>query len=117
MATLLEDINTYSDWIIKIERPIVDSKKLHRKEKKEKKKEKKLKKEKKSLEQKYSTTKTVSYESEQLEKSCLTEEYEQPQVGYLSDGSQNSKKRRRETSPAVVESQIKGLCFVSSRIR
>nr|AAM67340.1 unknown [Arabidopsis thaliana] len=104
------------EWT-KIERPIVDSKKLHRKEKKEKKKEKKLKKEKKSLEQKYSTTKTVSYESEQLEKSCLTEEYEQPRVGYLSDCSQNSKKRRRETSPAVVESQIKATPVAGKPLR
>lgn len=83
---------------------------MHRKEKKEK---KKLKEVKKSLEQQYSPTKTVSDESEQLEKSCLTEEHELlHSVGYLSDGSQNSKKRIRETSPAVVESQIKGLCFL-----
>jgi len=91
----------------KIESQIVDSKKAHRKEKKEKKREKKLKNE-KSLKKKFiSTTKQVSDESEQLEKSCLTDENEQhQQVGYLSDGSQNSNKRRREASPAV-ESNIK----------
>lgn len=47
----------------------------------------------------------MSDESEQLEKSCLTDEHEHEQhhqVGYLSDGSQNSNKRRRE---------VKGLCF------
>ncbi|EFH69348.1 hypothetical protein ARALYDRAFT_472236 [Arabidopsis lyrata subsp. lyrata] len=99
----------------KIERQIVDSKKVHRKEKKEK---KKLKEVKKSLEQQYSPTKTVSDESEQLEKSCLTEEHELlHSVGYLSDGSQNSKKRIRETSPAVVESQIKATPVAGKPLR
>lgn len=78
---------------------------MHRKEKKEKKKQKK---EKSLKKQQYFPTKQISDQSEQLEKSCLTEEVH---VGYLSDGSQNSKKRSREASP-VVESQIKGL-FVS----
>ncbi|CAH2036751.1 unnamed protein product [Thlaspi arvense] len=87
----------------KIERQIVDSKKVHRKEKKGKKREKKQTNE-ISLTLQYVTpsSKQVSDESEQLEKSCLTEEHH---VGYLSDGSQNSKKRRREASP-VVESNV-----------
>ncbi|XP_010459692.1 PREDICTED: DNA ligase 1 [Camelina sativa] len=124
----------------KIEREIV-SQKVHRKEKKEKtkdKKEKKVKDEKKSLklyfpakqvsdeseqlEKKslklYIPAKQVSDESEQLEKSCLTEEHEQlHQIGYLSDGSQNSKKRSRETSPAVVESQIKAAPVAGNPLR
>lgn len=90
----------------------MDRKEKNRNEKNRKEKKKKQKKE-KSLKLHYYTTKQlVSDESEQLEKSCLTEEHEQQlhQVGYLSDGSQNSKKRRREASPAV-ESHIKGLCF------
>lgn len=67
----------------------------------------------KSVEQLYLPTKHVCDESDQLEKSCLTEEHEQHHhVGYLSDGSQNSRKRRREASPAV-ESDIKGL-FLNS---
>ncbi|XP_023645246.1 uncharacterized protein LOC17896984 isoform X2 [Capsella rubella] len=103
----------------KIERQIV-SEKVHRKEKKEKKKDKKPKKEKKSPKLEYISakqvsddSKQVSDESEQLEKSCLTEEH----VGYLSDGSQNSKKRRRETSPAVVESQIKATPVAGKPLR
>lgn len=46
------------------------------------------------------------------EKSGVTEELEGPQnqLGYLSDGSQNSKKRKRDVSPPAVESVIKGLC-------
>ncbi|VVA91952.1 unnamed protein product [Arabis nemorensis] len=64
------------------------------------------------------STKQVSDESEQLEKSCLTEENEQQlnQVGYLSDGSQNSKKRRREASPAV-ESHIKATHVAGNPLR
>lgn len=52
----------------------------------------------------------MSDESE-LEKSGLTEELERPQNlrGYDSDGSQNSKKRKREDSPPAVESLVKGL--------
>ncbi|XP_010477240.1 PREDICTED: protein FAM133 isoform X1 [Camelina sativa] len=116
----------------KIERQIV-SQKVHRKEKKEKtkdkkekkekkektkdKKEKKVENEKKSLKL-YIPVKQVSDESEQLEKSCLTEEHEQlHQIGYLSDGSQNSKKRSRETSPAVVESQIKATPVAGNPLR
>ncbi|CAH8385514.1 unnamed protein product [Eruca vesicaria subsp. sativa] len=84
----------------KIERQIVSSKKVHRKEK-ERKIEKKLKNE-KTIEHIYLPTKQLSDESDHLEGSCLTDE----PVEYLSDGSQNSKKRRREASP-VVESNIK----------
>lgn len=73
---------------------------MHRKEK-----DKKKIKNEKSIKQLYLPTKKVSDEGEQLEKSCLTEEHHN--VGYLSDdGSQNSKKRRREASPSV-ESNIK----------
>ena len=81
---------------------------MHPKEKKERKKDKKQKNE-KTIEHVYLPTKQVSDESEQLEKSCLTEEHEK----YLSDGSQSSKKRRREASPSV-ESNIKGLCLFLS---
>lgn len=70
----------------------------------------------KSIKQLYLPTKKVSDEAEQLEKSCLTEEHEQHiNVGYLSDdGSQNSKKRRREASPSV-ESNIKATTPVAGR--
>lgn len=82
---------------------------MRRKEKKEKKEKKQKIKEKSLKKLQYYPTKQVSDESEQLERSCLTEEHEQlHHVGYLSDGSQNSKKRRREASPAV-ESHVKGL--------
>lgn len=58
------------------------------------------------------SSKKMSDESDQLEKSGLTEELEEPQnqLGYLSDGSQNSKKRKRDDSSPAVESLIKGLC-------
>lgn len=51
-------------------------------------------------------------ESEQLERSCLTEEHDK----YLSDGSQDSKKRRREASPAV-ESNIKATPVTGNPLR
>ncbi|KAL0699747.1 hypothetical protein Bca4012_055869 [Brassica carinata] len=87
-----------------IERQVVPCNKVHRKEKKERKKEKKHKNV-KSIKQLYLPTKNLCDESEQLERSCLTEEcVNHHHVGYLSDGSQNSKKRRREASPVVVES-------------
>ncbi|KAF2546936.1 hypothetical protein F2Q70_00020213 [Brassica cretica] len=95
----------------KIERQIVTSKKVHRKEKKERKKDKKQKNE-KTIEHVYLPTKQVSDESEQLEKSCLTEEHEK----YLSDGSQSSKKRRREASPSV-ESSIKATPVTGNPLR
>ncbi|ESQ34788.1 hypothetical protein EUTSA_v10008464mg [Eutrema salsugineum] len=97
----------------KIERQIAPSIKVHRKEKKEKKREKKLKNE-KSKQQYFPSTKQVSDESEQHEKSCLTEEHHL--VGYLSDGSQNSKKRRREASP-VVDSNIKATPVAGNPLR
>ncbi|KAL1199215.1 hypothetical protein V5N11_005209 [Cardamine amara subsp. amara] len=92
---------------------IVDTKKVHRKEKKEKRKDKKLKKERSLKKQLYFSTKQVSDESEQVEKSCLTVE---AHVGYLSDGSQNSKKRSRVASP-VVESQIKATTVAGNPLR
>ncbi|CAN8292295.1 unnamed protein product [Cochlearia groenlandica] len=99
----------------KIERQVVASRKTHRKENKEKKKKQKFE---KSLQVQYfSSAKHVSDESEQLEKSCLTEEHEQHvHVCYLSDGSKTSKKRRLETYP-VVDSILKGLSGNPLRIR
>lgn len=100
-------------WL-KIERIKFDSKTAHRKEKKEKKERREHKKEKheksKSHKKRSLSSKKVSDESE-LEKSGLTEELERPQNlrGYDSDGSQNSKKRKREDSPPAVESLVKGL--------
>ncbi|KAG2321126.1 hypothetical protein Bca52824_014339 [Brassica carinata] len=86
------------------ERQVVPCNKVHRKEKKERKKEKKHKNV-KSIKQLYLPIKQVCDDSEQLERSCLTEEcVNHHHVGYLSDGSQNSKKRRRKASPVVVES-------------
>ncbi|CAF1982640.1 BnaC07g14800D [Brassica napus] len=101
-----------------IERQVVPSNKVHRKEKeKEERKKEKKHKNVKSVEQLYLPTKQVCDESEQLEKSCLTEEHEQHHhVGYLSDGSQNSRKRRREASPAV-ESDIKATPVVGKPLR
>ncbi|XP_009149500.1 uncharacterized protein LOC103872811 isoform X1 [Brassica rapa] len=97
----------------KIERQIVTSKKVHRKEKKDIKKEKKQKQtNEKTIEHLYLPTKQVSDESEQLEKSCLTEEHEK----YLSDGSQSSKKRRRDASPSV-ESNIKATPVTGNPLR
>lgn len=89
----------------------MDTKKVHRKEKKERKKEKKQKKEKSLEKLQYFPTKQVS--DEEVEKSCLTEEVH---VGYLSDGSQNSKKRSREASP-VVESLIKATSVAGNPLR
>ncbi|KFK44135.1 hypothetical protein AALP_AA1G219800 [Arabis alpina] len=96
---------------------IVSSKKVHRKEKR---KEKKQKIEKSLKLQYYPTKQQVTDESEQLEKSCLTEENEQQlhSVGYLSDGSQNSKKRiREEASPAVESSNIKATHVAGNPLR
>ncbi|KAF8053651.1 hypothetical protein N665_1387s0009 [Sinapis alba] len=93
----------------KIERPILASKKVHSKEKKERKKQKNEK----TIEHLYLPTKQVCDESEQqLERSCLTEEHEK----YLSDGSQDSKKRRREASPAV-DSNIKATPVTGNPLR
>ncbi|KAJ0237511.1 DNA ligase-like protein [Hirschfeldia incana] len=108
--------------IIKIiERLVVPSNKVHRKEKKEKSKKEKKHKNVKSIKQLYPPTEKVSDESEQLERSCLTEEnVSQHNVGYLSDGSQNSKKRRREASPAPAadgQSNIKATPVVSKPLR
>ncbi|CAN8234530.1 unnamed protein product [Cochlearia groenlandica] len=100
----------------KLERIALDSKTLRRNENKEKKERRKLKKEKKKLthSSKLVTTKIVSDDSDQLEKSGLTEELEETHnnLGYLSDGSQTSKKRRRVDStppPPVVQSSVKAV--------
>ncbi|CAH8258293.1 unnamed protein product [Arabidopsis lyrata] len=104
----------------KHERITLDSKKAHRIEKKEKRIEKigtKLpKSHKHSIKAAdnhhklvFLPSKKVSDESDQHEKSGLTEEHEEPQnhLGYLSDGSQNSKKRNRDNSPPAFDSLIK----------
>ncbi|KAJ0257441.1 DNA ligase-like protein [Hirschfeldia incana] len=96
----------------KIEIPITASKKVHRKEKKERKREKKQKNE-KTIEHLYLPTKLVCDESEQLERSCLTDEHDK----YLSDGSQDSKKRRREASPAVESNNIKATHVTGNPLR
>lgn len=53
------------------------------------------------------------------EKSGVTEELEGPQnqLGYLSDGSQNSKKRKRDVSPPAVESVIKAAPVAGKPLR
>ncbi|CAH8391005.1 unnamed protein product [Eruca vesicaria subsp. sativa] len=97
-----------------IERQVAPTNKVHRKEKKERKKEKKHKNV-KSIEQLYLPIKKVCDESEQLEKSCLTEEHHH--VGYLSDGSQNSRKRRREEASTAVESNNQATPVVGKPLR
>lgn len=117
----MESKTLYSNGL-KHERITLDSKKAHRIEKKEKRIEKigtKLpKSHKHSIKAAdnhhklvFLPSKKVSDESDQHEKSGLTEEHEEPQNhhGYLSDGSQNSKKRNRDGSPPTVDSLIKGL--------
>lgn len=130
---VLKDVESktlYSNGL-KLKRITLDSKKAHRiekKEKKEKRKEKKETKREKSHKHSIKATdnhhkliflpsKKVSDESDSLEKSGLTDELEEPQkhLGYLSDGSQNSKKRIRDDSPPAVESLIKGLYLFLSR--
>ncbi|KAG2254412.1 hypothetical protein Bca4012_057992 [Brassica carinata] len=102
----------------KIERIVIDSKTALRKEKQEK-KERRKHKEKREKSHKHSSKKTDDVHQKLLcpstespgvsEKSGVTEELEGPQnqLGYLSDGSQNSKKRKRDGSPPAVESLIK----------
>ena len=85
---------------------------MGRKEKKERKREKKLKNE-KTIEHLYLPAKQVCDESEQLERSCLTEEHDK----YLSDGSQDSKKRGREASPAVESNNIKATPVTGNPLR
>ncbi|XP_010419219.1 PREDICTED: uncharacterized protein LOC104704909, partial [Camelina sativa] len=113
----------------KLERITLDSiNPLHRIEKKEKKRtHKKETKEEKSHKAssreahklQILSSKKVSDESDQLEKSGLTEELEASQNhhGYLSDGSQNSKKRNREDSPPPVESLIKAAPVAGNPLR
>ncbi|KAG7590277.1 hypothetical protein ISN44_As07g024600 [Arabidopsis suecica] len=117
----------------KLKRITLDSKKAHRIEKKEK-KEKRIEKieTKRPKSQKHSIkavdnhhklvflpSKKVSDESVQLEKSGLTEELEEPQnhLGYLSDGSHNSKKRNRDGSPPAVDSLIKATPVAGKPLR
>ncbi|XVE56189.1 hypothetical protein DITRI_Ditri03aG0217800 [Diplodiscus trichospermus] len=83
--------------VIKLERekavPKVEEKIHKRREKKEKKKEKKERDGKKLKKLDYALS---GCKDDQLEKSDLTEEHEPP-VCYISDGSHNSNKRKRET--------------------
>lgn len=87
---------------IKLEREKVLPKaeqKIHKKrEKQEKKKEKKEKEKTQGLNKrsKKLDDRLNGFQDEQLENSDLTEEYE-PAVCYISDGSQSSNKRKRET--------------------
>ncbi|CAA7042573.1 unnamed protein product [Microthlaspi erraticum] len=98
----------------KIERIKTDSKSAHRKEKKEERR--KHKKEKHEKSKSKSHNHSVSNESE-LEKSGLTEELPQNLHGYDSDGSQNSKKRKRDNSPPAVESLVKAAPVAGKPLR
>ncbi|ESQ27545.1 hypothetical protein EUTSA_v10019693mg, partial [Eutrema salsugineum] len=115
-----------------LKRILNDSKTACRKEKKEKKERRKHKKEKHEKSHKHSSSKAddvhkkqffpskkVSDESDQLERSDLTEELEGPQnqLGYLSDGSHNSKKRKLDDSPPAVESSIKAAPVAGNPLR
>ncbi|MBA0733972.1 hypothetical protein Gogos_017933 [Gossypium gossypioides] len=87
---------------IKLEREKVLPKteqKLHKKREKEKKKERKEKDKTQGAIKKLKKLDDVlyAYKDDQLERSDLTEEHEPP-VCYISDGSQNSHKRKRETA-------------------
>ncbi|EOA35486.1 hypothetical protein CARUB_v10020695mg [Capsella rubella] len=129
----------------KLERITIDSinpLRIEKKEKKEKREHKKVKEKKerrehekvKNLEKSHKhsskkahdthkqqilSSKKVSDESDELEKSGLTQELEEPQthLGYLSDGSQNSKKRNRDDSPPPVESLIKAARVAGNPLR
>ncbi|XWS14439.1 hypothetical protein CRYUN_Cryun35bG0009500 [Craigia yunnanensis] len=87
---------------IKLERekvvPKVEEKILKKREKEEKKKERKEKEKTQGLIKKFKKLDDIlsGFKDDQLEKSDLTEEQEPP-VCYISDGSQNSNKRKRET--------------------
>ena len=95
--------------ILKIARIVNDSKTSLPKEKKDKER-RKQKKEKREKSHKHSSKKS-SKSPGVSEKSGVTEELDGPQnhLGYLSDGSQNSNKRKRDCSPPAVESVVKGL--------
>ena len=88
--------------MIKLERekvvPKVEQKIRKKREKEEKKKERKEKEKTQGLIKKFKKLDDVlsGFKDDQLEKSDLTEEQEPP-VCYISDGSQNSNKRKRET--------------------
>ncbi|XP_024630341.1 uncharacterized protein [Medicago truncatula] len=82
-----------------LDTPKKDRKKKNRKEDKNERKEKREKrKREKELKQKDSTTSHANYENEQLERSGITEELEQPvsspQEPYSSDSTQSSKRKR-----------------------
>ncbi|CAE5964275.1 unnamed protein product [Arabidopsis arenosa] len=108
----------------KLERITLLSKKAHRIEKKEKKEKRIVKKEiKREKSHKHSSIKADDSHHkqvfDQLEKSDLTEELDEPQnhLGYLSDGSQNSKKRNRDGSPPAVDSLIKAAPVAGKPLR
>ncbi|KAJ4883869.1 Uncharacterized protein Rs2_33962 [Raphanus sativus] len=114
----------------KIERIVTDSKTKSLKEKKDKKERRKHKKEKREKSHKHSSKKADDdvHKKQQCpsnkspgvsEKSGVTEELEGPQnqLGYLSDGSQNSKKRKRDVSPPAVESVIKAAPVAGKPLR
>ncbi|KAJ0255891.1 Uncharacterized protein HA466_0089340 [Hirschfeldia incana] len=115
----------------KIERIVTDSKSALRKEKQEKKERRKHKKEKREKSShKHSSKKADDGVHKKLlcpsskspgvsEKSGVTEELEGPQnqLGYLSDGSQNSKKRKRDASPPAVESIVKAVPVAGKPLR
>ncbi|RID56172.1 hypothetical protein BRARA_G03388 [Brassica rapa] len=91
----------------KIARIVNDSKTSLPKEKKDKER-RKQKKEKREKSHKHSSKKSTKSPGVS-EKSGVTEELDGPQnhLGYLSDGSQNSNKRKRDCSPPAVESVVK----------
>ncbi|KAF3516132.1 hypothetical protein DY000_02064022, partial [Brassica cretica] len=92
----------------KLARIVNDSKTALPKEKKDKKERRKHKTEKREKSHRHSSKKP-SKSPGVSEKSGVTEELEGPQnhLGYLSDGSLNSNKRKRDCSPPAVESLIK----------
>ncbi|CAH8386269.1 unnamed protein product [Eruca vesicaria subsp. sativa] len=110
----------------KLERIVIDSKTASLKKDK---KERKHRKEKREKSHKHSSKKADDVLKKQLcpsskspvlsEKSDVTEELEGPQnhLGYLSDGSQNSKKRKRDVSPPAVESLIKAAPVADKPLR
>ncbi|CAN6938652.1 unnamed protein product [Brassica oleracea] len=92
----------------KLARIVNDSKTSLPKEKKDKKERRKHRTEKREKSHRHSSKKS-SKSPGVSEKSGVTEELEGPQnhLGYLSDGSLNSNKRKRDVSPPAVESLIK----------
>ncbi|KAJ7966892.1 DNA ligase 1-like isoform X2 [Quillaja saponaria] len=110
---LIESIKLQREWEEKSKADMKKEKKTEKKEKKRVKKEKRKKKEDKSSNVSHKVEdqnrvdaascplqKRVEVETEQLEKSGITEEHEQPFQSpcYLSDSTQSGNKRRRSTS-------------------